>query len=96
MDLLADEDLFGLGVCHWNVMSAGIGLSAHGITFDAGITRDEIVSQRTVPAYLWKEDYTKPPMKDYSEYGVPYSVYTSAPDRTKYFSVEIQAKRIAP
>jgi len=96
MDLLANEDLFGLGVCHWNVMSAGIGLAAHGITFGAGITRDEIVSQQTVPAYLWKDDYTKPPMKDYSEYGVPYSVYASAADRTKYFSVDIQAKRIAP
>lgn len=96
VDLLADEDLFGLGVCHWNDMGAGINLVAHGVTFNAVIGKDDIVAQRTAPTYFWKDHYTNPPMKGYSAGGVPYSVYVTAPDRTKYFFIEILATRIVP
>ena len=96
VDLLADEDLFGLGVCHWNDMGAGINLVAHGVTFNAVIGKDDIEAQSTVPTYFWKGDYSNPSTAGYDKSGIPNAEYAAAPDHTKYFYVDISAKRIAP
>jgi hypothetical protein len=93
-DLLADEDLFGLGVCHWNVMSAGIGLVAHGVTFSAGIVRKEIEAENATSTYFAKESYSSG-TADLGEDGRYLSPYVkSSPD--KFFHVIVSAKRIAP
>lgn len=36
-DLLHDEDYFGLGVCHWDVMSVGPDFHVHGLSFSPGL-----------------------------------------------------------
>lgn len=94
MDLLADEDLFGLGVCHWSVMSAGFGLAAHGVTFNAGIVRKEIEAGNAISTYFAKESYSSG-TADFGEDGRYLSPYVkSSPD--KFFHVTISAKRVAP
>ncbi|WP_143109228.1 hypothetical protein [Dyella sp. OK004] len=93
LDLPVAENYFGLGVCHWMVHGAGISLKIQSAEFGAGIGRADIEAQNTVPSFLWKEYYIHPPMENYSEAGVPYSVYSGAPDRTKYFSIDVAARK---
>ncbi|CAM5614203.1 hypothetical protein [Rhodanobacter lindaniclasticus] len=61
LDLPVPEDYFGLGVCHWMVQGAGIGLKTRDARFGAGMTGDDIKAQTTAPLYFWKDYYVKPP-----------------------------------
>jgi hypothetical protein len=57
LDQLKDEDYFGLGVCHWELMSAGPILRTHGQSFSPGLVLREILANKTETAYFKKATY---------------------------------------
>jgi hypothetical protein len=60
-DLLVDEDYFGLGVCHWSLVTAQFKLRATEAKDDAAFSyhlfHDDLVSEHRIRAYFWKGDY---------------------------------------
>lgn len=56
-DYFLDEDYFGLGVCHWSLMSVTARLKVKDLTIAPSLLSDEIFSQREVRAYFVSGDY---------------------------------------
>ena len=57
LDLLQDEDYYGLGVCHWAMDRVIFRMKAGSSEFVASILRDEIISQQPQTVYLSKRAY---------------------------------------
>lgn len=57
LDLLQDENYFGLGVCHWTMTLAGVSIKAQAASFETSISLENIVAQRPATAYLPKRAY---------------------------------------
>ena len=58
LDLLKDEDYFGLGVCHWSMISLTTFLKVKKTNFSPGIVTDEIISAKPSVRYYLQSDYT--------------------------------------
>lgn len=49
-DQLQDADYFGLGLCHWEMQSAGVLLKIHGLTFNSGLPfLDDAIRKIVIP-----------------------------------------------
>jgi hypothetical protein len=57
LDLLQDENYFGLGVCHWTMTLVGASIKAGAAAFAVSISMEDIVAGRPVLAYLPKQAY---------------------------------------
>jgi hypothetical protein len=74
MDLLQDEDYYGLGVCHWRVTSFSVPMKAGEVTFGPAITGDEIASRQPKVEYFPKSYFGDPSViKDTHTGGMPMS-----------------------
>lgn len=51
-DLFQDEDYYGLGVCHWEVVAAGIELKVRNLDFSPSLFFADIKSGKAVPRYF--------------------------------------------
>jgi hypothetical protein len=62
-DLLIDEDYFGLGVCHWSLVTAWTGVKAGTgqgeATFFENIFHDDLLKKEHRQAYFWKGHYPR-------------------------------------
>jgi hypothetical protein len=56
-DLLQDEDYFGRGVCHWDVMSVGPDFQKHGMSFNPGLSLWNEPTQERETRYFKKKMY---------------------------------------
>ncbi|MDL9998462.1 hypothetical protein QTI24_07620 [Variovorax sp. J22P240] len=91
LDLLQDEDYFGLGVCHWKFGTAGASLKAKEVGFTPGISSASIATGRSETTYFSREHYVDTTAKGMSFGGVPLSAWiTKQPDR--FFSATLIAK----
>ncbi|WP_143109227.1 hypothetical protein [Dyella sp. OK004] len=93
LDLPMDEDYFGLGVCHWMVQGAGIGLKVRGVNFGAGLIAKDIEAQSMRSLFFPKSDYfdqTHSIYGDDERYLTPFEKLH--PD--KFFYVSIVVKMI--
>ena len=59
LDLVQDEDYYGLGVCRWSLMSFNAQMKAGEIRFGAGIGGDEIAAGKPRTEYYPKAAYGK-------------------------------------
>ncbi|QWT22469.1 hypothetical protein KPL74_10830 [Bacillus sp. NP157] len=57
VDLLQDEDYFGMGVCHWSIVGASADLFAHKVDFSPAIYKDDILAGKTVTRYFANGSY---------------------------------------
>jgi len=57
IDLFLDEDYYGLGVCHWDVVAAGIDLTIGKLDFSPSIFLDDIKSGKPVIRYFSRRAY---------------------------------------
>ncbi|CAM5255077.1 hypothetical protein [Rhodanobacter lindaniclasticus] len=96
LDLPVDEDYFGSGVCYWESNGAYLRLASHGVTFSAGISQSDIEKYDTKPTYFLKAHYFGTPVKGFTDGGATHDNYARMPDKSKYFSVTIAAKRVVP
>lgn len=56
-DLLQDEDYFGLGICHWDVMSVGPDFHIHDMSFNPGLSLWNEPAQDHETRYFKKRTY---------------------------------------
>jgi len=59
LDLLQDEDYFGKGACHWDLMAAGIELTHASVTFSAALFHDDLLAGTAVPRFFAEASYAK-------------------------------------
>jgi len=57
LDRFQDEDYYGLGVCHWELMSAGFELKVAGMTFHPAIMLNDIQAGVSPTRYFSKQTY---------------------------------------
>jgi len=60
MDLLQDEDYYGLGVCRWRFKSFSVPMKAGDVTFGPAITVGEIASRQPKVEYFPKSYFGDP------------------------------------
>jgi hypothetical protein len=60
LDLLQDENYYGLGPCHWHLNSISAVLRYKEVTFTTSVTSRELLTQKPFTEYLWKEAYLQP------------------------------------
>ena len=90
-DLMQDEDYYGLGVCHWQVVAASALLKNNAVEFSPAIFHKDITAQHAVSTYFVKGDYadnTKP----HSAFGTTNRSLFQPESRTDLFTVTLAAK----
>jgi hypothetical protein len=93
LDLIQDDDYYGLGICHWSMTAAVVSLNVHGLSFSSNASADEIVTQKAKLQYFDKASYLDKVSKDYSDAGIAITDYiTQHPD--EFFSVKMTGKEI--
>jgi hypothetical protein len=91
LDLLQDEDYYGLGKCHWRMTFVTIDLKGESPTFSPSLAANKIASQQFETTYFAKEHYFDPAAKGMSFGGVPLSDWiTKQPE--KFFSTTLTAR----
>ncbi|GLQ93038.1 hypothetical protein [Dyella acidisoli] len=91
LDLLQDEDYYGLGVCHWSMTAAIARLKFQEATFSPDISQKQIVAQQSVTIYFPKSGYGDNSIKDMHYAGSTMSE-TVAHYRDDFFSVTLSSK----
>lgn len=95
LDLLQDEDYYGLGVCHWGMNYAVVALKIGESTFSPDISQEHIVSGIPMVMYFPKRAYGNNAIKDMLYDGViegtPGAAYMDI-HRNEFFSVTLSAK----
>ncbi|WP_090449140.1 hypothetical protein [Dyella sp. OK004] len=95
LDLLQDEDYYGLGVCHWGLVNVAAELKAGKMIFTPYIGVDQIIAQRPSVQYFLKSNYSGDASKEGAALpripGTPAAEYVEQhPD--KRFLITIAAK----
>lgn len=57
VDLLQDEDYFGMGVCHWSLIGADVSFKVNKLYFSPSLFHDDFVAQRTVIRFFSQRSY---------------------------------------
>ncbi|HEV2681062.1 MAG TPA: hypothetical protein VGV14_11225 [Rhodanobacter sp.] len=57
VDLLQDEDYYGLGVCHWAVVAATASLKVKKVDFSPDLFADSILKQASETRYFSKKQF---------------------------------------
>lgn len=102
LDLLMDEDYFGLGVCHWSLSNIATKLKVKKTTFTPGIDTAEIVSQKPLPRYYLQSNYTDASKgEEWDVSGRPNKLADGPmgygpQDQDNIFSVTVQARESFP
>ncbi|MBO9648881.1 MAG: hypothetical protein J7605_10240 [Variovorax sp.] len=91
LDILEDEDYYGLGVCHWQMTFAIVGMKAKGAEFSPDVSSAKIVTNQPETTYFAKEIYKRPTVEGLSTGGVPLSDWI-AKQPSKFFSTTLIAK----
>jgi hypothetical protein len=75
LDQMLDEDYYGRGVCHWELMGASVVLRATGDALETRfmpmIGNELIASGGTTETYFWKGGYPRDKTDNYPDYGYP-------------------------
>jgi len=90
-DLIQDEDYFGLGVCHWQVVAASAVLKSNAVEFSPAIFHKDITAQHAVSTYFVKGDYADNG-KPHSAFGTTNRSLFQPESRTDLFTVTLAAK----
>jgi len=91
LDMLKDEDYYGLGICHWQMTFAIVGMKANGAEFSPDISSAKIITGQTETTYFPKKAYADTSFKGMSDGGMPMSD-TIARYRDEFFSTTLTAR----
>jgi hypothetical protein len=94
-DYFQDGDYYGLGVCHWSLMSVVTKLKIRGNTFFSSLSPSELFAQKTVDNYFIRDEYLKREV-GYNTFGER-DLSSIGPDvRNNVFKVTLSSKEIMP
>jgi hypothetical protein len=100
LDQMLDEDYYGRGVCHWELMGASATLRATGgdgeTLFQPAITVDQLLGGEEVQLYFWKGHYPRTEMDDYRYTGYPTPDKFRPEIRNELFKITLKAQGLQP
>jgi len=91
LDLLQDEDYYGMGTCRWKLPLAGMTLKIGDATFSTSIQLKNILAQESMMEYLLKD----PPPPSRHDIGIPAETPASeyaAKTPGKFFAAQLTAE----
>lgn len=91
LDLMQDEDYYGLGVCHWSLVAAIARLKIGEVTFSPDLSPAQIVAQRPITTYFPISAYGDNSTKD-MHYGGSAMSDTITKYRDEFFPITLTAK----
>ena len=91
VDLLQDEDYYGMGVCHWAVNTAWATLRIKGVEFSPAMDSRELLAQKPVPTYFVRSEYFNS-SDERSAFGTPNRALFQPATRTDIFSMTLTAR----
>jgi hypothetical protein len=89
VDLLVDEDYFGLGVCHWALVGASADLFAKQVDFSPAIYKDELLTGKAVTRYFANGSYVD---ADMQRVDIGENTPTAYKDPAHTFSITLKAE----
>ena len=93
-DLLQGGDYYGLGFCHWDLQAVGPDFVAHGLSFSASMTLNDILATKPVTQYFRKKEYLDHSMNDENAGAAMLSNTEDTPG--EWFPVTMTAREIKP
>lgn len=57
LDQLQDEDYFGMGVCHWELVAVSAALKVEHVSFGPDLLKDDVLAQKSVTRFFTDRDY---------------------------------------
>jgi hypothetical protein len=91
-DLLADENYYGLGVCHWDVVAATVVFAVRGIKFTMPLFKAELKDGRVVTRYYSNRSYATTNLDRVDLGEIDRAQYQNEADET--FSISVQVRSI--
>lgn len=95
VDLLQDEDYYGMGVCHWAVNTAWATLKIKGVEFSPAMDSRELLAQKPVPTYFVRSEYFNS-SDERTAFGTPNRALFKPTTRTDIFSMTLTARETGP
>lgn len=93
-DLMQDEDYYGLGICHWQVVAASAVLRHKAVEFSPAIFHKDIAAQHAVATYFVKSDYASESPRN--AFGTTNRDLFQPPSRNDLFTMTLTAKEDVP
>lgn len=90
LDLLQDEDYYGLGVCHWKMTSVSIDLGIRQATMSSYLSEDAVLAQNSTTRYFSNRSYSSPDSNGVDEGNPKASDFEEEANQT--FAVTLTAK----
>lgn len=102
IDAMLDEDYFGDGMCHWQMISMGVTLKATGLRtetrFAPSLMRAQVTAQESLTTYFQKEFYPRDTsIENFAEFGqVDRSRYGPDVADEDLFSITLTSRQAQP
>ena len=94
VDLLQDEDYFGMGVCHWSLIGADVSFQINKLYFSPSLFHDELLAQRTVTRFFSQRSYELSTTQRVDTGNARREDFKEDANRT--FSIELTAREKTP
>lgn len=101
LDTMLDEDYYGDGICHWELLEVAAGLEATGADGETGfgpdISLEHIVAQGSVTKFFWKKRYPRSQTDNFSSFGqTDRRKFASDIPDSEIFSISLASKETQP
>ena len=98
LDAMLDEDYYGDGICHWELLEVAAGLEATGADGETGfgpdISPESIVAKESVTKYFWRGGYPRSGVSNYADFGLG-DVQKYKPElRDELFAIALVSKEV--
>lgn len=94
LDLLQDEDYYGLGVCHWFMTAVVAQLKIGEVTFSPGILQEQIINGQTITQFFPKNAYGDDSIPHRSVLGMSTLDEIDSRYHDEFFSITSSAKEL--
>lgn len=99
-DLMVDEDYFGLGVCHWSLVTTVFQLRATGAEgetkFSEHLFYKDLMGNDPIRTYYWKGYYPRASLDDFPEGGERDASKFKPELRDELFVLDFSIRKVAP
>ena len=99
-DLLVDEDYYGLGVCHWSLVTTQFKLRAGAVEgesrFSHHIFHDDLVGKKNIRSHFWSGRYPKGKLDDMPVPGEEDATKFKPEVRDELFVLDFQIRKTVP
>lgn len=100
LDAMLDEDYYGDGICHWELLEVAAGLEATGADGETGfgpdISPESIVAKESVTKFFWSEYYPRAGVDNFSEFGSKTLDNVPLEKREKFFTITLSSREVQP